>query len=61
MIHLHSHSLEASSPATEPNLDKPETPIKPFDRYLSLLDYRIHIGWFGGIHIYSIAENHEHR
>ncbi|MEM1307904.1 MAG: hypothetical protein AAF921_15710 [Cyanobacteria bacterium P01_D01_bin.44] len=62
-MHIHSHPPESPSPALDPDIEgrHSELPsLRPFD----LLNYRIHIGWFGGLRIYSIAdtgESYEHR
>ncbi|MEO1095034.1 MAG: hypothetical protein AAFX01_09050 [Cyanobacteria bacterium J06638_28] len=61
MTSIHSSTSNPASLPLTPNLQAPETPVKPSERHLNFWDYRIHIGWFGGIHVYSIAENYEHR
>ena len=46
--------------ATKP-IPKPYKRLQPISRSLNPLDYRIHIGWFGGVRIYSKSQSHEHR
>ena len=61
MTQNHPTKLESPPPSTiEPEPQESRTRPKPLHRAFNPLDYRIHIGWFGGIHIYSKSQNHEH-
>ena len=63
MMHIHSHPPETPSQQMKPDTEARHTSLAPVVRPFDFLSYRIHIGWFGGIHIYSIsdtAENYEH-
>ena len=55
-MHIHSHAAPPVS-VIEPDVEVPQTRLQPWYRSRNPLDYRIHIGWFGGLRIYSIADN----
>ncbi|MEM9504248.1 MAG: hypothetical protein AAGA01_09875 [Cyanobacteria bacterium P01_E01_bin.43] len=55
-MHIHSHPAAPLS-VIEPDVEAPQTRLQPLYRSRNPLDYRIHIGWFGGLRIYSVAEN----
>ncbi|MGD1906424.1 MAG: hypothetical protein ACFB0C_10580 [Leptolyngbyaceae cyanobacterium] len=55
-MHIHSHAAPPVS-VIEPDVEAPQTQLSLWCRSRNLLDYRLHIGWFGGLRVYSVAAN----